>query len=75
MRIGLAQLNSILGDVDENLDRAHNVVTDVVRDDSEGRRSYLLHFERSYGQYLFDALLDAGREFGIDVDGFVSPGI
>jgi hypothetical protein len=26
--------------------------------------------ERSVGQYLFDALLDAGAEFGIDVDGF-----
>lgn len=51
------------------------VVTDIVRDDSNGKRSYLLHFERSYGQYLFDALLEAGREFGADVDGFVPPGI
>lgn len=51
------------------------VVTDIVRDDSNGERSYLLHFERSYGQYLFDALLDAGREFSVDVDGFVPPGI
>jgi sarcosine oxidase subunit gamma len=32
--------------------------------------SYLLGCERSYGQYLFDALLDAGAEFGIDIDGF-----
>ena len=46
------------------------VATDVVRDDVGGDRSYLLHCERSSGQYLFDALLDAGREFGIDVDGF-----
>lgn len=50
------------------------LATDVVRDDVEtaaGRvRSYLLHCERSSGQYLFDALLDAGREFGIEVDGF-----
>lgn len=38
-------------------------------------RSYLLHCERSYGQYLFDALLDAGAEFGIEVDGFRAPGI
>ena len=33
-------------------------------------RSYLLHCERSVGQYLFDALLDAGAEFGVEVDGF-----
>lgn len=46
------------------------VVTDVVRDDTEGRRSYLLHCERSTGQFLFDALVDAGEEFGVDVDGF-----
>lgn len=51
------------------------VDTDIVRIDSNGERSYLLHFERSYGQYLFDALLEAGREFGVDVDGFVPPGI
>jgi sarcosine oxidase gamma subunit len=43
---------------------------------SGGRvRSYLLHCERSYGQYLFDALLDAGAEFGVDVDGFRAPGL
>jgi heterotetrameric sarcosine oxidase gamma subunit len=50
------------------------VTTDVVRDDLSGSEgavpSYLLHCERSSGQYLFDALLDAGREFGIQVDGF-----
>jgi hypothetical protein len=33
--------------------------------------SYLLHCERSSGQYLFDTLLDAGREFGVQVDGFL----
>lgn len=53
------------------------LVTDVVRDDrgsaEGGVRSYLLHCERSSGQYLFDALVDAGGEFGIDVDGFVPP--
>jgi hypothetical protein len=48
------------------------VVTDVVRDDRDGAASYLLHFERSSGQFLFDALLDAGREFDVDVGGFVS---
>jgi heterotetrameric sarcosine oxidase gamma subunit len=51
------------------------LVTDVVRDDADGVRSYLLHCERSSGQYLADALLDAGAEFGIDVDGFRDPGI
>ena len=51
------------------------LVTDVVRDDREGERSYLLHCERSSGQYLFDALVDAGEEFGVEADGFVAPGI
>ena len=46
------------------------LVTDVVRDDESGVRSYLLHCGRSSGQYLFDALLDAGDEFGIEIDGF-----
>jgi heterotetrameric sarcosine oxidase gamma subunit len=50
------------------------LVTDVVRDDLDGERSYLLHCERSSGQYLFDALIDAGDEFGIEVDGFADPG-
>ena len=49
------------------------LVTDVVRDDRDGERSYLLHCERSSGQYLFDALLDAGDEFGIEVVGFTAP--
>ena len=49
------------------------LVTDVVRDDRAGQRSYLLHCERSSGQYLFDALIDAGDEFGIEVEGFVAP--
>jgi heterotetrameric sarcosine oxidase gamma subunit len=49
------------------------LVTDVVRDDRDGERSYLLHCERSSGQYLFDALLDAGDEFGIEVEGFTAP--
>lgn len=46
------------------------LVTDVVRDDEGGVRSYLLHCEWASGQYLFDALLDAGDEFGIEIDGF-----
>jgi heterotetrameric sarcosine oxidase gamma subunit len=47
-----------------------NVSTDVVRDDVDGVASYLLHCERTSGQYLFDALLDACAEFGGDVNGF-----
>ncbi len=49
------------------------LVTDVVRDEHRGVRSYLLHCERSSGQYLFDALLDAGDEFGIEIAGFAAP--
>jgi heterotetrameric sarcosine oxidase gamma subunit len=52
-----------------------DLVTDVVRDDSGGVRSYLLHCERSSGQYLAEAVLDAGDEFGIDVDGLREPAI
>ena len=51
------------------------LATDVVRDDVAGARSYLLHCERSSGQYLFDALLTAGRDLGIEIDGFTTPGI
>ena len=47
------------------------VVTDVVRDDrADGAartRSFLLHCERSSGQYLADSLVDAGIEYGIEV--------
>jgi heterotetrameric sarcosine oxidase gamma subunit len=50
------------------------VATDVIRDDTGGTRSYLLHCERSVGQYLFDAIRQAGTEFGIGVDGFRLPG-
>lgn len=46
------------------------LTTDVVRDDVGATPSYVLHCERSSGQYLFDALLDAGAEFGIRRDGF-----
>ena len=56
-----------------------SMVADVIRDDQASTAgivaSYLLHCERSYGQYLFDALLDAGREFGIGVGSFHAPGI
>ncbi|MGH3348835.1 MAG: sarcosine oxidase subunit gamma family protein [Nocardioides sp.] len=50
------------------------LAVDVARDDRQGVPSYLLHCERSSGQYFFDALLDAGSELGIDVDGFRAPG-
>ncbi len=46
------------------------VATDIIRDDTDGTRSYLLHCERSVGQYLFDVLLQAGAEYGLAVDGF-----
>jgi heterotetrameric sarcosine oxidase gamma subunit len=36
------------------------IVTDIVRDDQGAAPSYLLHCERSSGQYLAEVLLDAG---------------
>ena len=48
------------------------VATDVIRDDRDVP-SYLLHCERSSGQYLFDALLRAGADLGIEIDGFRMP--
>lgn len=51
------------------------LATDIIRDDRAGVRSYLLHCERSSGQYLFDALLESGAEFGLEIDGFTPPGI
>ena len=51
------------------------VATDIVRDDRAGVPSYLLHCERSSGQYLFGALAGAGEPFGVGVDGFRLPGI
>lgn len=51
------------------------VATDVVRDDLDGTLSYLLHCERSSGQYLFDTLAGAGETFGLGVDGFSASGI
>jgi heterotetrameric sarcosine oxidase gamma subunit len=55
------------------------VATDIVRHDTmidgAGVPSYLLHCERSSGQYLFGALVSAGESLGIGVDGFRLPGI
>ena len=47
------------------------VTCDIARNDVNGVRSYLISCDRSYGQYLFDAILDARHEFGADapVDG------
>jgi sarcosine oxidase, subunit gamma len=50
------------------------LATDMVRDDVAGARSYLLHCERSSGQYLFDGLMSAGRDLGIEIDGFQAKG-
>jgi len=50
------------------------VATDVIRDDTSGVTSYLLHCERSSGAYLFGELLAAGGEFGIEIDGFTTDG-
>ena len=50
------------------------LVTDVVRDDTDGVRGYLLHCERSSGQYLADALCDAGAEFGVAIDAIAASG-
>ena len=52
-----------------------NIVTDIVRDDQGDARSYLLHCDRSVGQYFFNTLIEAGTEFHIGVDGFQEPGI
>ena len=41
------------------------VTCDIVRNDLDDPRSYLISCDRSFGQYLFDVILDAGQEFGI----------
>jgi len=51
------------------------VACEFIRDDRAGTRSYLMHCERSSGQYLFSSLVSAGEPFGIGVDGFTLPGI
>lgn len=40
---------------------------DLARNDLDATPSYLIMCDRSFGQYLFDALLDAGAEFAIAV--------
>ena len=43
------------------------VTCDIARNDVGGVASYLVFCDRSFGQYLFDALIDAGDEFGLVV--------
>ena len=43
------------------------VTCDIARNDVDGTPSYLAFCDRSFGQYLFDALIDAGAEFGLSV--------
>jgi heterotetrameric sarcosine oxidase gamma subunit len=42
-----------------------SIVTDLVRDDVDGTRSFVLHSERSAGGSLLDSLIDAGRALGV----------
>ena len=43
------------------------VTCDLAREDVDAVPSYLIFCDRSFGQYLFDALIDAGGEFGLSV--------
>ncbi|MEE9417253.1 MAG: hypothetical protein V3V01_18380, partial [Acidimicrobiales bacterium] len=38
---------------------------DIIRNDVDAIRSYLIMSDRSSAQYLFDAILDAGTEFDL----------
>jgi heterotetrameric sarcosine oxidase gamma subunit len=62
------------------------LVAEIIRSDLANRRGdttgldtasrcYLVLCERSAGQYLFNTLLDAGQEFGIDIEGFGISGL
>lgn len=41
------------------------VTCDIIRDDVNDTRSYLIICDRSFGEYLFGTLADAGSEFGL----------
>ena len=41
------------------------VATELIRDDQDGVRSYLILPSRSFGLYMYDVILDAGGEFGL----------
>jgi heterotetrameric sarcosine oxidase gamma subunit len=47
-----------------------HVAAGLIRDDIDDTLSYLVHCEWSLGRYLYDSLLDAGNEWGIETDGF-----
>jgi len=62
------------------------LVAEIIRSDLTNRpggaagsdaasRCYVVLCERSAGQYLFNTLLDAGAEFGIDIEGFGISGL
>jgi heterotetrameric sarcosine oxidase gamma subunit len=51
------------------------VLCDVIRDDVAGTRSYLIHCDRSSGQYLFDSFLAVGARWGIEVAGYPEAGL
>jgi heterotetrameric sarcosine oxidase gamma subunit len=51
------------------------LATDLIRDDLAGVRSYLLHCERSSGLYLFDSVLSAGRDLGLQTGSFTTHGV
>lgn len=42
------------------------VATEIIRDDLDGVRSYLLLPSRSYSTYLLEVIRDAGAEFGLN---------
>lgn len=46
------------------------VAATLVRDDRGATMSYLVACDRSYGAYLWGAILDAGAEFGIEPTGW-----
>lgn len=41
--------------------------TGIAGNDTDGQRSYLIACDRSFGQYLFDVLIDAGAELDLSV--------
>ncbi len=45
------------------------VATEIVRDDQDGERSYLLVCSRSFGGYLWSVLADQAAEFGVVASG------
>lgn len=50
------------------------VVCDVIRDDILEEHSYLIHGDRSSGQYLFNSFLNVGAQFSIAVAGYPANG-